>query len=256
MVDGIAGERLEQPVLDGQVCDWDDALDATVGALALAKENPESVAVFASAWASNEAAAVAAKLFDDLGIPAANRVIKSDRNKGLPADDVLHTDDHNPNRRGLRDLGFVGQVDELVDKARRGEIQTLLIWGGGLVNHVAAPEIPDVLAKVSNVIYLGVERDIAGDRARILMPVTSSWESAGSWTNIDGHKSAYGPTLKPVGKARAAITIWADLALRIGFSPLGHSVAQVAAQQGNPTVVKPLKPAGTLFRHSGLARRV
>jgi NADH-quinone oxidoreductase subunit G len=255
LIDGFDKDRITEAGIDGETATWAEALERCATVLGTAREAPDSVAILASAWASNEAAAAARKLAGDLGIPEANLAVKTDRVSGFEADDILHTDDHNPNRRGVTDAGFEGEVDEILGRVSSGAIKTLVLWGGGLHHHLDGAEPAELLGKLDSLIYLGLTSDPAGDLAQVVLPLATSFESRGSWTNVDGIPSAFGAALAPPGQARSAFRAWCDLASATGQEALAEDEESAARQLGHPVFERPLNPAGALFRHASMVRR-
>ena len=165
------------------------------------KDAPERAAVIAGAWMSNEEAWLLAHIAGKLKIQHLG--VKTDRNEGLPADDVLHTADHNPNARGVAELGIVPGKKDGKDLAGilaaidAGEIDTLLVWGPGLINHYDdAAVMQEALAKVKNLVQLTDNVDQVTPLAHAVVPLRNWAERDGSWTNVDGYVSRFRKALR------------------------------------------------------------
>jgi len=160
------------------------------------KEAPERAAVIGGAWMSNEEAWLLAHVAGKLKIQHLG--VKTDRTEGLPADDVLHTDDHNPNRRGVAESGIVPgkkdgkDLDGILAAVSAGEIDTLFVWGPGLVNHFEdAAAMEAALGKVKNLVQLSDDSDAVTSLAHAVVPVRNWAQRDGSWTNFEGHVSRF-----------------------------------------------------------------
>ena len=136
--------------------------------------------------------------------------VKDDVVDGYPADDLLHTDDHNPNRRGVVEAGVApGKKDgkdlaAILTACAEGEVEVLLVWGPGLVNHFErdAAAMADALGAVPIIIQITDEIDDLSQLAHLTLPVRSWAERDGTWTNVDGHHSRFRKALRPAAGAR------------------------------------------------------
>jgi len=165
------------------------------------KEAPERAAIIGGAWMSNEEAFALAHVAGKLKIQHIG--IKTDRRDGYPADEILHTDDHNPNRRGAAEAGLVPgkkdgkDLDGILAAVTAGEIDTLLVWGPGLAGHYDDDEaMKRALANVANIIQLSDDSDVVSALAHAVVPIRNWAQRDGSWTNVDGHVSRFRKSLR------------------------------------------------------------
>jgi NADH-quinone oxidoreductase subunit G len=165
------------------------------------KETPERVAILGGAWMSNEEAFALSHIAGKLKIQHMD--VKTDRVDGYPADEILHTDDHNPNRRGAAESGIVpGKKDGkdlagILDAISAGEIDTLVVWGPGLVHHfVDEASMKAALGKVSNIIQFSDDSDAVTSMAHAVVPIRNWAQREGSWTNLDGYVSRFRKALR------------------------------------------------------------
>lgn len=179
------------------------ATSQLVERLVAAKKAPKRTAIIASPWMTNEEAYLLGHLASK-ALKTPHLGHKRDVVGGLPADEVLHTDDPNPNARGLRDHGAVPGKDGfdlqgILAACDRGEIDTLLVFGPGLVHAFEAgvDGLRAVLGKVANVVQCTWEADALSDLAHVVVPTRSWAERDGTWTNVDGHPSIFRKALQP-----------------------------------------------------------
>ena len=183
---------------EGDVLAW---VGETLGAHK--KNGPERFAAIGSSWMSNEEAFLLAHLVSKL--KGQHMDVKTDRVTGLEADDLLHTDDHNPNRAGVVAAGVApGKKDGkdlagILEACAAGEIDTLLVWGSGLVNHFDgdADAMGSALESVTNIIQLTDTTDAVTGLATAVVPVQNWAERDGTWTNCDGKESRFRKALTP-----------------------------------------------------------
>ncbi len=203
---------------------WDDALAWAGGKLAEQKKAGK-LAIIGSPWMSNEEALVLGHLGSKV-TKSAWMDLKDDVVDGYPADDILHTDDHNPNRKGAADAGVApGKKDGkdlagIIETIAAGEVEVLLVWGPGLVNHYdSADAMRDALAKVPVVIQATAELDEVSELASLVLPVRNWAESDGTWTNFEGHTSRFRKALRPHGSARDGFELLSGLCEAAGGKP-------------------------------------
>jgi len=203
---------------------WEDALAWAGGKLGEQKKAGK-LAIIGSPWMSNEEALVLGHLGAKV-TKSAWMDLKDDVVDGYPADDILHTDDHNPNRKGAIDAGVVpGKKDGkdlagIIETIAAGEVEVLLVWGPGLVNHFdSADALGEALGKVPVVIQATAELDEVSELAHLVLPVRNWAESDGTWTNFEGHTSRFRKALRPHGSARDGFELLSELCTAAGGKP-------------------------------------
>jgi NADH-quinone oxidoreductase subunit G len=202
--EAAAAPRPASHRLNGAATDLPAVLEWLGGVLGEAKSSKgERFAAIAGSWMSNEEAYLLGNLVaKQLKCGALD--VKTDRTRGLPADDLLHTDDHNPNRRGVLEAGCEpGKKDgkdlaAIVAACAAGEIDTLLVWGPGLQHAFASYiDMAEALSKVATVIQITDTEDTLTPLATAVLPIRSWAESDGTWTNFEGHHSRFKKALRP-----------------------------------------------------------
>ncbi|MCO4771821.1 MAG: (2Fe-2S)-binding protein [Deltaproteobacteria bacterium] len=203
---------------------WDDALAWAGGKLGEQKKGGK-LAVIGSPWMSNEEALVLGHLAGKV-CKSAWMDIKNDVIEGYPADDLLHTDDHNPNRAGVIAAGVVpGKKDgkdlaAIQEAIAAGEVEVLLVWGTGLANHYDSVEaMHEAVAKVPVVIQLTDAMDALSEVAQLVLPVRNWAERDGTWTNFEGHTSRFRKALRPHGQARDGFELLSAMCTAAGGKP-------------------------------------
>jgi NADH-quinone oxidoreductase subunit G len=100
-------------------------------------------------------------------------------------DDLLHTGDPCPNRRGLLELGFVGRSPADVLELLRGA-ETATLFGervARLIGHDALGDLPSSLRAFLFDVEVPLARCL-----RAVLGLANWVERAGTWVNVDGHE--------------------------------------------------------------------
>ena len=101
-----------------------------------------------------------------------------------------------------------------------GEVEVLLVWGSGLVNHYDdAAAMGDALGKVPVVIQLTDALDELSEHAHLVLPVRNWAERDGTWTNFEGHHSRFRKALRPHGQARDGFELLSEMCVAAGGKP-------------------------------------
>jgi NADH-quinone oxidoreductase subunit G len=263
--------RPSVPELQGEYAD-DETVVAWLGSrLAEAKKaGPERWAVLVSPWASNEEAWLLAWLVKKLR--GKNLDVMTGWTTGYAADDLLHTADHNPNRRGVVEAGIkpaAGGMDtpSILSACEAGEIDLLLVWGAGLASDLDGDEerLTRALDGVATVASLTGLVDEVTERAQAVLPLRTWLESDGTWTNLDGHSSRFRRALRPAPEARDGFELLVDLCGAAGLKPPVKTLRDVRKKLKLDTARDALQVLDgrfefpgdqTLFRHSGGASEV
>jgi NADH-quinone oxidoreductase subunit G len=204
---------------------WDAAL-AWVGERLAEQKKAGKLAVIGSPWMTNEEALVLAHLAGKV-CKSAWMDIKTDVVAGYPADDLLHTDDHNPNRAGVVAAGVApGSRDgkdlpAILQACAAGEVEVLLVWGPGLAHAFDgdAAAMAKALEPVATIVHLTDALDALSELAHLVVPVRNWAERDGTWTNVDGHHSRFRKALRPHGEARDGFELLSALCEAAGGKP-------------------------------------
>ena len=229
------------------------------------KKDGDKVAVLMSPWASNEEAWLLSFALGKLKIGSAD--VMTGLTDGYPADDLLHTDDHNPNRRGVVASGVApgkkGGRDKaaIIEAIDAGEIELLLVWGAHLANDFAGDDaLRAALGKVQHVVQITDEVDAVSALAEIVLPVRTWLERDGSWTNTDGHVSRFRKALRPHAAAADGFELLQSVLAGAGLKSPAATLADARRKLKQASEALPKQVADgqfsfpenqTLFRHAG-----
>ncbi len=136
--------------------------------------------VIASPWLTQEEGQELARLAQRLGVepcfvsPPANDL----------EDDLLHTGDPSPNRRGLEELGFVGRTArELIETLAQRESALLV---GERIGELLGAEGLASLPRSVRLMAIDTH-PIEAPALRVLLGTPDASEREGTWVNVDGH---------------------------------------------------------------------
>jgi NADH-quinone oxidoreductase subunit G len=167
-----------------------------------------AVAVVASAKMTNEELWLAKKLIDSLGTTFHDVVPRSGQ-----ADDLLMSEDRNPNTLGAQLLGVTGEhpgaaLREIAQKIGSGEIKAAVVFGEDLTEIGLTA---DDLKKLSTLIVVGILPNETTRSASVLLPACASPEKRGTMINLKGRLQRLNRALQPPEEARDDWEIIRDL---------------------------------------------
>ena len=229
------------PELDFDYAEADDVIAWLGEQLKAVKGKPERWAVLVSPWTSNERAWLLSWLVKRLG--GVNLDVITGWTSGYPADDLLHTDDHNPNRRGAVEAGVApaeGGLDTagILQACDDGDIDLLIVWGAGLLADVGGDEelLKETLGSVGKVVSVTATVDEVCEAAHAVLPLRNWMESDGTWTNVDGHTSRYRRALRPPPEAHDGVRVLVRICEAAGLEPPVKTLRDVRKklQQATP----------------------
>lgn len=179
--------RLEQPVLRNGPESWerldlDTALESAREALAL--NSP--TAIVASPFLTQEEATALAPVAKALN---SKLVFISPEENDLK-DDLLHTGDPCPNRRGLTDAGFEAKTREEV-AALLGESSSALLVGERASSLVGIETLAELPKSLRLVVFDVLAPEVAA--TRVCIPIPNWVEKSGTVVNVDGHVGSIAP---------------------------------------------------------------
>ncbi len=210
---------LEVRILDGgvqQKTDWKTALEKT--AALLKKADPARWAVLVSPQYSNEDLYLAQKLFAHK-LKWKNIAFYAPGQEGFE-DDFLIKKDKNPNTAGAAQVLNLSQVAHditpLVEKAKRGELDGLFVFGHDLVKLYGIDAFRQLRSKVKTLVYEGWSLNLTADAADVFLPSATHAEKEGTFTNFEGRVQRFRKALEPAGASRATWEILQDLAVLLG----------------------------------------
>jgi NADH-quinone oxidoreductase subunit G len=175
-----AGERLEggavRDVRGLVATTADAALDEAADALRV----HAAPVIVASPWLTVEEGAELAKLAASLGVSA--RFVSPPAND--LADDLLHTGDPCPNRRGLTELGIAGADAATLLADLAGAQSAILV--GERVDELLGTEALAGLQSGLRLIAIA-PHPVHSPAATVCIGAPTSVERTGTWINVDGH---------------------------------------------------------------------
>jgi NADH-quinone oxidoreductase subunit G len=245
---------------------------AAAEALKKAKAAADKMAAIVSPWMSNEEAWLFTQLWNK-GLKSKHADLKQDRAHGYPKDEVLHTDDHNPNLRGVREAGIdptkLGGRDlpKILAACEAGEIDLLLVWGTGLLNHFDGDpdRLRTALSRVGTIIHVSDAADAVSEIAQIVLPLRSWPERDGTWTNLDGFFSRFRRALRPPAGSHDGVELLLALCDALACKPGVKDLKEIRKKlkQDPDSDVRSVENGQfefphdqTLYRHVGGAMRV
>jgi predicted molibdopterin-dependent oxidoreductase YjgC len=239
---------------------------ALVGKQLAAQKKTRKLAGIGSAWMSNEEALLFADLLGKK-LKSSWLDVKTDVNTGYPADDLLHTDDHNPNRRGAADAGVKpGKKDgkdlaAILEACAAGEVEVLVVWGPGLVNHFEdAAVMATALEPVPFIVQATWKTDELSPLAHVVLPTRSWAERSGTWTNLDGHQSQFRKALRIDRRIRDDFDLLVQLTTASGIKKPVASTLKEARKKLKANAEEAIEVADgdfsfpknqTMYRHHG-----
>jgi NADH-quinone oxidoreductase subunit G len=199
----IEQERLES-VESG---DWDEAMTAAGQALLSSGEGFRTAAGIVAPTASCEEIYLFGKLMGAIGGPVAAWYGPEGRIDPTLKNDFLHRNDPNPNTVGMEVvLGEMEEIQSLLGRIERGDIETVVVLGAGLDAASAAR-----LAGAEAVVVISSHRNPAVAAATLALPGAVWLEKTGTFVNGDGQLQLFGQALDMQTDARPDWKILSDL---------------------------------------------
>ncbi|MBA2586788.1 MAG: molybdopterin-dependent oxidoreductase [Chthoniobacterales bacterium] len=202
-------KRLRQPrIFDGAkllATDWKTAL--THAAVQLKHFNGWEIAIIASGRMTNEELWLTSRLAHTLGAQLVDIVPRHG-----PGDDILLSEDRNPNTNGARLLGLTNdpgaRLPEIAEGVRTGRIRALIALGEDPVNIGLTPE---ELSRLPAFILMDLLTKAATESATVLLPSSAFAEKRGSMINGKGRLQRLNRAVRAPGEARDDWEILRDL---------------------------------------------
>ena len=210
-----AENRLLEPQIRSQgklfPADWPAAIAQT--ALQLKQFAGSEIAIIASGRMTNEELWLASQLAKSLGVQCIDIVPR----RG-PGDDILLSQDRNPNTNGARLI--LGSTSEpgaklmaIAEAVKSGQIKALMILKENTM-HLGIPV--EQLAQLPVFIVMNVLPSEATEKATVVLPACGFAEKRGSMINGKGRLQRLNRAVRPPGNARDDWEILRDLLQAIG----------------------------------------
>lgn len=218
-----AENRLLEPQIRSQgkliAADWPMAI--AQAALQLKQFSGSEIAIIASGRMTNEELWLTRQLAGTLGVELIDIVPR----RG-PGDDILLSEDRNPNTNGARlILGSASapgaKIMAIAEAVKSGRIKALVILKENTM-HLGIPA--EQLAQLRVFIVMNVLPSEATEKATVVLPACGFAEKRGSMVNGKGRLQRLNRAIRPPGNARDDWEILRDLLQAIGG---GDSVSSV-----------------------------
>jgi NADH-quinone oxidoreductase subunit G len=191
--------------------DWSTAI--AQAALQLKGFSGPEIAIIASGRMTNEELCLTSQLAKSLGTQRIEIVPRRE-----PGDDILLSEDRNPNTNGAR-LILASQSEPganllaIADAVKTGKIKALLILKENAM-HLGIPV--EQLAQLPVLIMMNVLPNEATEKATVLLPGCGFAEKRGSMVNGKGRLQRLNHAVRPPGNARDDWEILRDLLQAVG----------------------------------------
>ena len=221
-------ERLLEPLLRVgaklQATDWSNAITQT--ALLLRQFSGWEIAIVASGRMTNEELWLTSQLARMLSVQLIDIVPRTG-----PGDDILLSEDRNPNTNGARLLGVTvapgANLPMIVEAVNSGRVRALITLGEDPSAFGVAPEN---LSNLPALIVMDILKNTATDYATIVLPSCGFAEKRGSMINGKGRLQRLNRAVRGPGQARDDWEILRDLLQALGSSNGLYSIEDVFRQ--------------------------
>ncbi|MBF0490166.1 MAG: (2Fe-2S)-binding protein [Candidatus Omnitrophica bacterium] len=210
----IDENRITTPQLKDDLITWEQAIETVVKAIKSTKT--DRIGVIASAQLTNEDLFVVGKLFKET-LKVANVDYRVGQQPGN-SDDFLIKADKNPNTAGAAAILGVPALsaEEIVQKAKRGEIDVLYVFGQDLVKLFGKDVVAEVVKKVKLLVYQGSNINETCSYAHLNLPSAVYAEKEGTFTNCQQKVQRIWPAFVPLGESRLDWVILSMIAEKMG----------------------------------------
>jgi NADH-quinone oxidoreductase subunit G len=210
-----AENRLLEPQirLDGRLvaADWPAAI--AQAALQLKQFTGNEIAIVASGRMTNEELWLTSQLAKSLGVQWIDIVPRRE-----PGDNILLSDDRNPNTNGARFI--LGSTSEpgaklmaIAEAVESGQIKALMVLKENAM-HLGVPV--EQLAQLPAFIVMNILSHEATEKATVVLPACGFAEKRGSMINGKGRLQRLNQAVRPPGNARDDWEILRDLLQAVG----------------------------------------
>jgi NADH-quinone oxidoreductase subunit G len=217
----IDENRIFSPQFKDDLISWNDAIEKIAQVIKpLRDTNVARIGVLPSAKLTNEDLFAVRKLFKDT-LKVSNLDFRLPGSAG-PADDFLLKADRNPNTAGaLAILSSDGNAQDIIQKARQGQLDVLYVFGHDLVKQYGKEAVIEIEKNVKLFIYQGSNINETCSYAHIILPSASYAEKDGTFTNVQQRVQRIWPAFKPIGESKSDWEIVSFLAEKLG-APLAY----------------------------------
>ena len=133
------------------------------------------------------------------------------------SDDFLIKADRNPNTAGATViLGVSNATDEIIAKAKRGEIDVLYVFGHDLVKLFGKDTVAEIAKKVKLFVYQGSNVNDTCSYAHLNLPSAVYAEKEGTFTNCQNRVQKIWPAFVALGESKGDWEIVSLLSAQLG----------------------------------------
>ena len=208
--DYLQSERrlLEPQILSGEklvAADWQTAI--AQAALELKQFSGSEIAIIASGRMTNEELWLTLQLAKTLDVQSIEIVPRTGR-----GDDILLSEDRNPNTNGARLLGITSQpgakLPAIADAVKSGRVKALIAFGE---NPARSGISAEQLETLSAFVVMDILSNAATEYATVVLPSFAFAEKRGSMVNGEGRLQRLNRAVRAPGQARDDWEILRDL---------------------------------------------
>lgn len=216
----IDENRVLYPQMNNELVSWDKALDAVARAIDQTHKKGQAakIGVIASAQLTNEDLYAVRKLFKDT-LKLSNVDFQVQQKPG-DSDDFLIKADKNPNTAGAKTIlqSLAGQdATQILDKAKRGDIDVLYVFGHDLVSLYGKQTVVEVAKHVKTLIWQGTNINETCSYAHIILPSAVYAEKDGTFTNVQRRVQRIWQAFLPMADSKPDWDIINMLAQKLGY---------------------------------------
>ena len=202
--------------------DWSAAI--AEAALELKQFSGDEIAIVASGRMTNEELWLTSQLAKSLGVRRIDIVPRRE-----PGDDILLSEDRNPNTNGARLLlGSTGapgaKLMAIAEAVKSGQVKALVMLKENAM-HLGVPL--EQLARLPAFIAMNILSHEATEKATVVLPACGFAEKRGSMINGKGRLQRLNRAVRPPGNARDDWEILRDLVQAVGGGDSLHSIEDV-----------------------------
>ncbi|MBP9733580.1 MAG: (2Fe-2S)-binding protein [Candidatus Omnitrophica bacterium] len=202
---------------DGKLVEttWETALAAAGQMLTAAAASAGRWALITSPQHTNEELFLQKKFFKDV-LKIEKTAYSWSFDHGYE-DNFLIKADKNPNTAGAEEiLGASGDIAQVLEAAKRGDLDGLIIFGRDLAKY-GADTLAALRSKIKTILYVGVNTNATSEAADLVLPGASYAEVDGTFTNYQGRVQRIRKSIEPLQDARPIWKIVQDLAAGQGI---------------------------------------
>jgi len=227
--DYLQSERrlLEPQILSGEklvAADWQTAI--AQAALELKQFSGSEIAIIASGRMTNEELWLTLQLAKTLNVPSIEIVPRTG-----PGDDILLSEDRNPNMNGARLLGVTlepgAKLPAIADGVKSGRVTGLITLGE---NPMRLGISAEQLETLSTFVVMDILSNAATEYATVVLPSFAFAEKRGSMVNGEGRLQRLNRAVRAPGAARDDWKILRDLTQACSGQNSSYSIEDVFRQ--------------------------